>query len=150
MTFSNLVAFFILITAVRCTLRGLAKGIQTSADAAKALQSLAGNFAFLPWGSSGAGLLAIPFLAGSAAYAIAETFRWRDSLESKPRQAPKFYIVLAAATIIGMSLHFLGMDPIRALCWSDGVVAVPLMPMLMIVSANRRIIGKFLPPPHTR
>jgi NRAMP (natural resistance-associated macrophage protein)-like metal ion transporter len=153
MGFSNLVAFFIiLITAVTLHASGTGKGIQTSADAAMALQPLAGNLAFLLFalGIIGTGLLAVPVLAGSAAYAIAETFRWRASLESKPRQAPKFYIVLAVATIIGISLKFLGMDPIRALFWSaviNGVVAVPLMVMLMIVSANTRIVGKFLLPP---
>ena len=154
MGFSNLVAFFIiLITAVTLHASGTGKGIQTSADAAKALQPLAGNLAFLLFalGIIGTGLLAVPVLAGSAAYAVAETFRWRASLESKPRQTPKFYAVLVAATLIGISLNFLGMDPIRALFWSaviNGVVAVPLMVMLMIVSANRRIVGKFRLPPH--
>ncbi|MGC1583262.1 MAG: divalent metal cation transporter, partial [Candidatus Acidiferrales bacterium] len=92
------------------------------------------------------GLLAVPVLAGSAAYAVAETFRWRASLESKPRKAPRFYAVLVAATIIGIALNFLGMDPIRALYISaviNGVVAVPLMVMLMIMSANEAIVGKF-------
>jgi Mn2+/Fe2+ NRAMP family transporter len=97
--------------------------------------------------------LAIPVLAGSAAYAVAETFQWRASLESKARQAPKFYIVLASATIMGISLNFLGMDPIRALFWSaviNGVVAVPLMVMLMIMSANSTIVGKFQLPSYLR
>jgi len=156
MGLSNLVAFFIiLITAVTLHASGAGNVIQTSADAAKALQPLAGNLAFLLFalGIIGTGLLAVPVLAGSAAYAIAETFGWPASLESKPRQVPKFYIVLAAATIIGISLKFLGMDPIRALFWSavmNGVVAVPLMVMLMIASANRRIVGKFLLPGHLR
>ena len=121
MGFSNMVAFFIILTtAVTLHASDAGKGIQTSADAAKALQPLAGNFAFLLFalGIIGTGLLAIPVLAGSAAYAVAETFRWRASLESKPLQAPKFYMVLAAATLIGLSLNFLGMDPIRALFWS--------------------------------
>ena len=97
--------------------------------------------------------MAIPVLAGSAAYAVAETFQWRASLESKARQAPKFYIVLASATIMGISLNFLGMDPIRALFWSaviNGVVAVPLMVMLMIMSANSTIVGKFQLPSYLR
>jgi Mn2+/Fe2+ NRAMP family transporter len=149
MGFSNLVAFFIILTtAVTLHASGGGKGIQTSADAAKALQPLAGNLAFLLFalGVIGTGLLAVPVLAGSAAYAVAETFRWRASLESKLHEAPKFYIVLAAATIIGISLNFLGMDAIRALFWSaviNGVVAVPLMVMLMVMSANSTIIGKF-------
>jgi Mn2+/Fe2+ NRAMP family transporter len=137
------------ITAVTLHTSETGKGIQTSADAANALQPLAGNLAFLLFalGIIGTGLLAIPVLAGSPAYAIAETFRWRASLESKPRQAPKFYIGLVAATIIGISLNFLSMDPIRALFWSgvaNGIVAVPLMVMLMIRIRLSGVRGLFL------
>jgi NRAMP (natural resistance-associated macrophage protein)-like metal ion transporter len=156
MGFSNLVAFFIILTTA-ATLHpaGAGQRIQTSADAAKALQPLAGNFAFLLFamGIVGTGLLAVPVLAGSAAYAVAESFRWRASLESTPRQAPKFYAVLVAATLIGIALNFLGMDPIRALFWSaviNGVVAVPLMAMLMIMSANSAIVGEFSLSPYLR
>jgi Mn2+/Fe2+ NRAMP family transporter len=151
MAFSNLVAFFILVTAVTLHASGTGKRYSNFRRCCQSPAIFGRELCVFALGIIGAGLLAIPFLAGSAAYAIAETFRWRDSLESKPRQAPKFYIVLAAATIIGMSLHFLGMDPIRVLYWSaviNGVVAVPLMLILMIMSANRRIIGKFLLPPH--
>ncbi len=156
MGFSNLVAFFIILTtAVTLHAAGSGKGIQTSADAAKALQPLAGNFAFLLFalGIIGTGLLAIPVLAGSAAYAVAEAFRWRASLECRPRQAPKFYAVLAAAIIIGIALNFLGMNPIRALYWSaviNGVVAVPLMLMLMVMSANAAIVREFSLPVYLR
>jgi NRAMP (natural resistance-associated macrophage protein)-like metal ion transporter len=156
MGFSNVVAFFIILTtAVTLHAADAGKAINTSADAAKALQPLAGNLAFLLFalGIIGTGLLAIPVLAGSAAYAVAETFQWQASLESKPQQAPRFYLVLAAATILGISLYFVGLDPIRALFWSaviNGVVAVPLMAMLMVMSANNAIVGKFLLPPHLR
>ena len=155
MAFSNLVAFFIILTTATTLHASGGRGIQTSAEAAKALQPLAGNLAFLLFalGIIGTGLLAIPILAGSAAYAVAETFRWRASLESEPRQAPKFYMVLAAATIIGISLNFFGMDPIRALFWSaviNGVVAVPLMVTLMLMSANKAIAGKFPLPRYLR
>jgi NRAMP (natural resistance-associated macrophage protein)-like metal ion transporter len=149
MGFSNLVAFFIILTtAVTLHAAGGGEALKTAADAAKALQPLAGNLAFVLFalGIIGTGLLAIPVLAGSAAYAVAETFQWRASLESKPRQARKFYLVLGIATLIGISLNFLGLDPIRALFWSaviNGVVAVPLMVMLMIMSANKVIVGKF-------
>jgi NRAMP (natural resistance-associated macrophage protein)-like metal ion transporter len=152
MAFSNLVAFFIILTTA-ITLHGSAAGnnINTAADAAKALRPLAGHFAFLLFalGIIGTGLLAVPVLAGSAAYAVAESFRWTAHLESKPRQAPKFYGVLAAAMLIGISLNFLGMNPIRALFWSaviNGVVAVPLMIMLMLMSSNPKITGAFKPP----
>jgi Mn2+/Fe2+ NRAMP family transporter len=156
MGFSNLVAFFIILTtAVTLHSAGAGTDIQTSADAAKALQPLAGHFAFLLFalGIIGTGLLAVPVLAGSAAYAVAETFRWRASLESKPRSAPRFYGILAAATTIGIALNFVGMNPIRALYWSaviNGVVAVPLMVMLMIMSANRAIVGEFSLSPYLR
>jgi Mn2+/Fe2+ NRAMP family transporter len=156
MGFSNLVAFFIILTtAVTLHAAGAGKGIETSADAARALQPLAGHFAFLLFalGIIGTGLLALPVLAGSAAYAVAEAFRWRASLECRPRQAPKFYAVLAAAMIIGIALNFLGMNPIRALYWSaviNGVVAVPLMVMLMILSANSAVVKEFSLPLYLR
>jgi Mn2+/Fe2+ NRAMP family transporter len=156
MGFSNVVAFFIILTtAVTLHVADAGRAINTSADAAKALQPLAGNLAFLLFalGIIGTGLLAIPVLAGSAAYAVAETFQWQASLESKPQQAPRFYLVLAAATILGISLYFVGLDPIRALFWSaviNGVVAVPLMAMLMVMSANKEIVGNFLLPTYLR
>jgi len=149
MGFSNLVAFFIILTtAVTLHVAGGGGEIKTAADAAKALQPLAGNLAFglFALGIIGTGMLAIPVLAGSAAYAVSESFRWRASLERKPRQAPKFYGVLAAAIVIGTSLNFVGIDPIRALYWSavvNGVVSVPLMLMLMLMSRKKAVVGKF-------
>lgn len=156
MGLSNLIAFFIILTtAVTLHSASSGKGIQTSAEAAKALEPIAGHFAFslFALGIIGTGLLAVPVLAGSAAYAVSETFRWRASLECKPKQAPKFYLAIAAATVIGLSLNFLGMNPIRALYWSavvNGIVAVPLMVMLMIMSANSMVVGKFLLPTYLR
>jgi NRAMP (natural resistance-associated macrophage protein)-like metal ion transporter len=151
MGFSNLVAFFlILTTAATLHVAGASKEIETAADAAKALQPLAGKFAFLLFaiGIIGTGLLAVPVLAGSAAYAVAETFQWRASLECKTREAPKFYAVIVAATVIGICLTFLGLNPIRALYWSaviNGVVSVPLMFILMLMSRNRSVVGQFSP-----
>jgi NRAMP (natural resistance-associated macrophage protein)-like metal ion transporter len=156
MAISNLIAFFIILTTA-ATIHASGKGatIETAADAAKALQPLAGNFAFLLFalGIIGTGLLAIPVLAGSAAYAVAEAFRWRASLESKPGQAPRFYAVIGLATVIGLSLNFLGMNPIRALYWSailNGIVAAPLMVLLMLMSANQAVVGKFRLTPYLR
>jgi Mn2+/Fe2+ NRAMP family transporter len=149
MAFSNLVAFFIILTtAVTLHASGAANDIRSASDAARALQPLAGQLAFALFalGIVGTGMLAVPVLTGSAAYAIAETFRWRASLASKPHQAPKFYLVLAAATLIGISINFIGIDPIRALYWSaviNGVVSVPLMAMLMFMSMNKAIVGNF-------
>jgi Mn2+/Fe2+ NRAMP family transporter len=156
MAFSNLVAFFIILTTALTLHRSdIGKTIQTSADAAKALQPLAGQLAFLLFalGIIGTGLLAVPVLAGSVAYAVAEVFRWRASLESKPRRAPEFYAVIGVATIIGITLNFVGMNPIRALFLSaviNGIVAVPLMVMLMLMSANSAAVGKFSPPAYLR
>ena len=156
MAFSNLVAFFIILTtAVTLHASGSDAGIQTAADAAKALQPLAGPLAFglFAMGIVGTGMLAVPVLTGSAAYAVSETFRWRASLESKPNRAPKFYRFLAVATLIGIVMNFVGIDPIRALYWSaviNGVVSVPLMVILMLMSANRAVVGKFELPPYLR
>lgn len=155
MAFSNIVAFFIILTSA-ITLHSHGNGnIDTAADAAKALEPLAGRLAFslFSLGIVGTGLLAIPVLAGSAAYAVSETFRWRASLESKPQHAPKFYWVLVVATGIGIALTFFGLDPIRALFLSavlNGVVAVPLMVVLMVISENERIVGKFRLPGYLR
>jgi NRAMP (natural resistance-associated macrophage protein)-like metal ion transporter len=156
MGFSNLVAYFIILTtAATLHASGTATMIQSPADAAKALEPLAGKSAFLFFalGIVGTGMLAVPVLAGSAAYAVAELFHWRASLEQKPGQAPKFYGVLAIATIAGVGLNFFGIDPIRALFWSavvNGVVAVPLMFLVMFMSANPAIVQQFRLPTYLR
>jgi Mn2+/Fe2+ NRAMP family transporter len=151
MAFSNIVAFFIILTTA-ATLHGAGPGamnhIRTAGDAAKALEPLAGRFAFLLFaaGIVGTGMLAIPVLAGSAAYAVSETFGWRASLESRPRRARKFYYVIAIATILGVCVNLLGFDPIRALFLSalvNGLVAAPLMFLLMTISVKPGIVGKF-------
>jgi NRAMP (natural resistance-associated macrophage protein)-like metal ion transporter len=156
MAFSNIVAFFIILTtAATLHVSNVSVRIQTAADAAKALQPLAGRFASLLFalGIIGTGMLAIPVLAGSAAYAVSELFGWRASLESKPRKARKFYYVLAVATILGVCLNFVGIDPIRALFLSaviNGIVAVPLMFLLMLISEKPAIVGKFVLPRYLR
>ncbi len=156
MGLSNLIAFFVIPTAaVTIHNSTSAGGIETAADAAKALEPLAGRFAFLLFalGIVGTGLLAIPVLAGSSAYAVSEAFRWRASLESKPHRAPKFYLVIGTATVLGLCLNFLGLNPIRALYWSaiiNGIVAVPLMIVLMIMSDNRKVVGQFSLTPYLR
>jgi Mn2+/Fe2+ NRAMP family transporter len=156
MAFSNIVAFFIILTTA-ATLHASNAGlrIQAAADAAKALRPLAGRFAELLFalGIIGTGMLAIPVLAGSAAYAVSELFGWRASLESKPRHARKFYYVLSAATILGVCLNFAGMNPIRALFVSavvNGVVAVPMMFLLMLMSQKPAIVGKLVLPRYLR
>ena len=156
MGLSNVVAFFIILTTA-ATIHASAVGsmIQSSADAARALEPLAGKLAFLLFalGIVGTGMLALPVLAGSAAYAVAELFHWRASLEHKAVRAPKFYAALAVATIAGVCLNFFNVDPIRALFLSavvNGIVASPLMVLIMLLSTHPGVVGEFRLPAHLR
>ena len=149
MGFSNLVAFFIMLTtAVTLNARGVTD-IQTSAQAAEALRPVAGDFAFFLFsaGIIGTGMLAIPVLAGSAAYAVAEAFKWRSGLALKPIEARGFYSIIAAATLIGVAIDFTPIDPIKALFWSaviNGVIAVPVMVVMMLMAVQPRVMGRFV------
>jgi NRAMP (natural resistance-associated macrophage protein)-like metal ion transporter len=153
--FSNLVAFFIVLaTAVTLNQAGV-KTINTAADAAQALKPIAGHFAFLLFslGIIGTGLLALPVLAGSAAYAVGEIRGWRIGLEQKPKNAMAFYGVIALGYLIGLMLIFLPIDPMKALVWSavlNGVIAVPLMVATMIIVSSRVHLGAFVAPIHLR
>lgn len=148
MAFSNLVALAIMITTA-ATLHVAGKtDIQTSSQAAEALKPVAGELAFAVFalGIIGTGLLAIPVLAGSAAYALGEARRWKIGLERKPKKAKAFYATIAAATCIGMFIGFSPIDPIKALFWSaviNGVVAVPVMTIMMMMSSNKKMMGTF-------
>jgi NRAMP (natural resistance-associated macrophage protein)-like metal ion transporter len=150
MAFSNLVAFFIVLTtAATLHAHGIAN-IESSAQAATALRPIAGEFAYLLFtlGIVGTGLLAVPVLAGSAAYAMAGTFRWRNSLELKPTAAKKFYGIIAVATLVGAALNFVPLDPIKALFWSavmNGVIAVPVMVVMMLMVSRRDVMGRLIP-----
>jgi len=144
---SNIIAFFITLTAA-ATLHMHHIDVKTSADAARALEPVAGHFAYVLFalGIIGTGLLALPVLAGSAAYAAAGTFRWRNSLALRLGVAPEFYGVIALATIGGVAITFMHFDPIRALYWSaviNGVTAVPIMFVMMLMAGSRRIMGEF-------
>jgi Mn2+/Fe2+ NRAMP family transporter len=149
MGFSNLIAFFIMLTtAVTLHAQGVTD-IQTSAQAASALKPVAGNFAFALFslGIIGTGLLAIPVLAGSAAYAMAGTFRWRNSLELPPSKAKGFYSIIAISTLIGIGIGFLPIDPIKALFWSaviNGVISIPIMVVMMLMAGDRKVMGQFV------
>ena len=155
MGFSNLIAFFIILTAaVTLHLHGITD-IQTSAQAAEALRPLAGEFAFLLFtaGIVGTGLLAVPVLAGSAAYAIAESFDWRIGLGRKLMEARGFYMILIIATLLGVALNFTPIDPIKALFWSaviNGVIAVPIMVVIMLMVARPDVMGQFVVTPGLR
>jgi NRAMP (natural resistance-associated macrophage protein)-like metal ion transporter len=149
MGFSNLVAFFIILTtAVTLNLHGISD-IQTSAQAALALRPIAGEFAFLLFsaGIIGTGLLAIPVLAGASAYAMAGAFKWEHSLELSPRMAKPFYAIIVLSTLIGVGMSFTAIDPIKALYWSaviNGVISVPIMAVMMLMAVKPEIMGQFV------
>jgi NRAMP (natural resistance-associated macrophage protein)-like metal ion transporter len=149
MAFSNLIALSIIVTAA-ATLHAAGKtDIQTSAQAAEALRPIAGAFAevIFALGIVGTGLLAIPVLAGATAYAVGEGRRWPVGLARKPKEAVAFYSVLALSAAIGIALNFTSINPISALYWSaviNGVLAVPVMVLLMIMARRRDVMGHFV------
>ena len=148
MAFSNLVALFIVVACAATLHAAGVLDIQTSAQAAEALRPIAGEFAFALFalGIVGTGLLALPVLAGSAAYAIGEAIGFRVGLANRFPRARLFYAVIALATLVGALLNFVGFDPIKALFWSavvNGVAAVPIMAMLMVMARRGRVMGQF-------
>lgn len=149
MAFANLVAFFIILT-VAATLHASGRTeIETAAQAAEALRPVAGRFAFLLFslGIIGTGMLALPVLGGSAAYAVGEALEWPVGLERKARQAKGFYGVLTVATLIALALDFTGIDPIKALFWTaviNGIIACPIMIVMMHITTNKRVMKQFV------
>jgi len=155
MALSNAVAFFIILTAAATLHAHGITEISTSAQAAKALEPLAGRFAFLLFvcGIVGTGMLAVPVLAASACYGIGEARCWKKSLQRKPGEALRFYAAITAATLTGLSLNFLHIDPVKALFWAailNGIVAAPLMAIIMIMASSRRVMGKLVIPPYLK
>ncbi len=149
MGFSNLIAIAIIFTTAATLHQSGTTDIQSSTQAAEALRPVAGNFAFVLFalGIVGTGLLAIPVLAGSAAYAIGEAFKWPVGLARKPHHATAFYVTLAATTGVGVAVTLSGIDPIKALYWSavvNGVVAVPVMIVMMLMTAKSDVMGKLV------
>jgi NRAMP (natural resistance-associated macrophage protein)-like metal ion transporter len=148
MVLSNVIAFFIILTTATVLHANGATNISSATQAAEALRPLAGNFTFLLFalGIIGTGMLAIPVLAGSAAYGVSEVFRWRATLEAKPDEAAGFYTIIATATVIGFGLGFTGIDAIHMLVWSavlNGIVAVPIMVTMMVIVSNTQLMGSF-------
>jgi NRAMP (natural resistance-associated macrophage protein)-like metal ion transporter len=148
MAFSNLVPLAI-VTTTAATLhaRGITD-IETSRQAAEALRPVAGEFAFLlvALGIIGTGLLAVPVLAASASYALAEARRWPNGLSRRALEAKAFYGALVVATLAGIGFNFSPIDPVRALFWSavvNGVVALPVMTMMMLITSSPKIMGRF-------
>lgn len=147
MAFSSLVSLAIVFaTAATLNAHGITD-IATSAQAAEALRPIAGDFAFALFalGIIGTGLLAVPVLAGSAAYAVSEMFGWAHSLDARPKDARAFYATIAVATLLGVALNFVGLDPVRSLYWAavvNGVLAAPLMAVMMLIVTNPKAMGR--------
>jgi Mn2+/Fe2+ NRAMP family transporter len=146
MFFSNLITFFIILT-VAATLgaAGITR-IETAADAAAALRPVAGDFAFLLFalGIVGTGLLTVPVLAGSAGYAVAEAFGWKEGLGKRFGQASGFYLIIALATLVGFFVNFTSIGSMTMLYYAamlNGVLAPPLLIIILLVGNNKRILG---------
>jgi len=148
MAFSNLIALSIIITtAATLHVHGITN-ITTSAQAAQALRPIAGEFAFMLFalGIIGTGMLALPVLAGSAAYAVGEAFGWKVGLAYKAKRAKAFYGTIVVAFVVGALLNFSSIDPVKALFWSaviNGLVAVPVMAVIMYIACSRTVMGDF-------
>ena len=148
MTFSNVIALcIVLATAVTLNAKGITS-IQTASQAAEALRPVAGEFAFAIFalGIIGTGLLAVPVLAGSAAYAVSELYGWKAGLSHGFHEARGFYLIIVAATGIGTVMGYLEVDPIKALVWSaivNGVISVPIMAVLMWIGQSERLMGQY-------
>ncbi len=148
MIVSNVVMYFIILTAGATLHAHGNTQVQTAAEAAKALEPVAGKLAALLFtlGIVGTGLLGVPVLAGSAAYAVAEAAAWRRGMDAQPHQARNFYLVIAASMLIGVALSFSPIDPIRLLLWSaviNGILAPPLIIIVLVICNNPKVMGSF-------
>jgi Mn2+/Fe2+ NRAMP family transporter len=149
MFYSDVTAFFIMLaTAVTLHVAGITD-IATAAQAAKALQPLAGEFAYILFalGILGVGLIGVPVLAGSAAYGLSEAMGWKEGLELKATDARGFYGVIAFSVLVALVIQYTPIDPMKALFWSaviNGVVAVPLMAVIMILASKRSVMGEYV------
>jgi NRAMP (natural resistance-associated macrophage protein)-like metal ion transporter len=151
MGFSNLIALFIIVATAATLHASGVRDIESSAQAAEALRPLAGELAYVLFaaGILGTGLLAVPVLAGSAAYAVGEALRWPTGLGRKPKEAKSFYATIAAAALIGVVLDAAPIDPIKALYWSavlNGVLAPPLMAVMLLMGSNPEVMGRLVLP----
>ena len=148
MLYSNITAYFIILaTAVTLNVAGITD-INTAAQAASALRPLAGDFAYTLFalGILGVGLIGVPVLAGSAAYALSEAMGWKWGLERKATDARRFYAVIAVSVLAGLGIQYLPISPMKALFWSaviNGVVAVPLMVVIILLASNKSVMGAF-------
>jgi NRAMP (natural resistance-associated macrophage protein)-like metal ion transporter len=147
MFFSNLVMYFIILTTAATLHAAGQTDIASAAEAARALEPLAGRGAeaLLALGLVGTGFLAVPILTGAGAYAVAEAWGWRSGLDEEPRRAKPFYGVIVGATLVGMLINFVGINPITALYWTavlNGLLAPPLLVLIMLIANNRSVMGE--------
>ncbi len=147
MLLANVVFFFIVLTTAQVLFKNGINNIDSAEQAALALKPLAGNYAFLLFaaGIIGTGMLAVPVLAGSGAYALAEIMNWREGLEEKFSRAKEFYMVIALSILVGLSMNFFRINPIMALYYSaflNGIISVPLLIIIMVVGNDPKIMGK--------
>jgi Mn2+/Fe2+ NRAMP family transporter len=148
MLYSDLTAFFIILaTAVTLNVAGITN-IDTAANAAAALRPIAGNFAYALFalGIVGTGLIGVPVLAGSGAYALAEAMSWKKGLEYRLGEARGFYAVIAVSVLLGLVIQYSPISPMKALFWSaviNGVVAVPLMAVIILLASRKSVMGEF-------
>jgi NRAMP (natural resistance-associated macrophage protein)-like metal ion transporter len=151
MAFSNLVMYFIILATGATLYVSGHRDIETARQAAEALRPLAGPGAYwlFTLGLIGTGMLGVPVLAGSAAYAVAEAMHWRGSLEDRPRRSPKFYAVLAVAVLLGLVLNYLKLNAVRMLFWAavlNGMLAPPLIILVTLLSSDRSVMGERVNP----
>lgn len=151
MVFSNAITFFIIVTAASTLGASGITSIQTAADGAQALAPIAGNFASVLFalGIIGTGLLAVPVLAGSASYAVCESFGWKEGLSKRWNQAQAFYAVIALSTVVGCLVNLLGVPPFRMLYYTavlNGLIAPVLMVFILLIANDKKIMGRFVNP----
>lgn len=148
MLYSDITAYFIILaTAVTLNVSGI-KDITTAGQAASALRPLAGDFAFILFaiGILGVGLIGVPVLAGSGAYALSEAMEWNSGLEKKPKDAIGFYTIIAVSVLLGLVIQYSPISPMKALFWSaviNGVIAVPLMVVIILLVSKKSVMGRF-------
>jgi len=152
MFFSNFIMYFIILTTAATLHAHGQTDITTARQAAEALRPLAGNGAYLLFtlGLIGTGMLGVPVLVGSCAYAVAEGAVWRGSMADKPRSAPKFYAVMAVAMAVGLVLNYLGFNAVKMLFWSaviNGLLAPPLILLVILLTSSQKVMGKRVNPP---
>jgi NRAMP (natural resistance-associated macrophage protein)-like metal ion transporter len=148
MSFSQLVTFFIMTTAAMTFFRHGLFDIQTTSQAAQALEPLAGKYASILFaaGIIGTGLLAVPVLSASASYAMSDAFQWNEGLYRKFREAHGFYGVITVSTLVGLLINFIGINPIKALIWTaivNGLITPPIIAIIIVVANNKKVMGRY-------